>query len=338
MWEPAAARVATRLATALPQVGVVALRDDGSLVRWAGPASGGAVPGGGTPLTEADVRVEAAYASHDLYAGGPVRAFMIHLLKSPTVRWLQSSAAGFDPPVFAKLAAKGIRLSNTNANAIAVAEFALARVLDEFHPNRARRELQARGEWRRLTFREVAGTTWLVVGLGNIGGEVARRAQAFGAHVIGVRRRPAGGEPVAELVAPEGLSGALPRADVVVLTLPATPETLRLTDARFLAALKPGALLVNVGRGSLIDEPALLAALERGTPACAILDVFEREPLPPGHPFWSHPRVRLSAHSAADTAGTVARCDAQFLDNLERYVAGQPLRFEVEPALILGQR
>ena len=175
------------------------------------------------------------------------------------------------------------------------------------------------------------GTTWLVVGLGAIGTAVATRAAVFGARVVGVRRHPTGEEPVDALLAPTDPLDAVPTADVVVLAAPATAATERLVDARFLAAMRPGSVLVNVARGSLVDEAALLAALDRGVPKAAILDVFATEPLPADSPFWEHPRVVATPHSSSGGAGRHDRAAALFVENLGRYRRGEPLLHEVDP-------
>jgi len=267
--------------------------------------------------------IEVAWFDRALYDAGPTREFMVCCLKSPGLQWIQSAAAGFDHPVFAKLLDKGVALSNSHASAIGIAEFVVSAVLDLFQPHARRRELQLAKQWERASSREVCGTTWMIVGIGHIGTEVAVRAKAFGAHVIGVRRSPKGDEPADRVVTPDQLFEWLPPADVVVLAAPANRETQRLVDARFLAAMKPRSVLVNVGRGSVVDETALLAALDQGSLEAAVLDVFETEPLPAESPLWTHPRVRLSAHDAANSDGFGRRSDALFFGNLARYIAGE---------------
>lgn len=295
---------------------------------------GGALSLRGQPLAPGEAAPAAAWANSDLYDGGPVREFMIACLKSPTLRWIQSSAAGFDHPVFSMLVDKGIALSTSNASAVAIAEYVLAAVLNEYQAQTQRRELQRARRWERARFRETFGTTWLVIGIGNIGAEVAQRARAFGASVIGVRRSPRGGEPVDRMIAPGGVAEVLPQCDVVVLCAPANRDSIRLVDAAFLARMKPDSVLVNIARGALVDESALLASLDRGVPGCAVLDVFEDEPLPASSPFWSHPRVRLSAHDAANSDGFVRRSDALFVSNLQRFVSGQAPLHLAEPAVV----
>ena len=138
-----------------------------------------------------------------------------------------------------------------------------------------------------------------------------------------------------EMLTPARLRERLPEADVVVLALPLTPDNRGMVDADFLAALTPGrTVLVNVARGGHVDEAALIAGLAAERPAHAILDVFAREPLPADSPFWDHPQVSLTAHAAPWSDGLVARGDAQFLVNLRRFVAGEPLLNEASAAEI----
>ena len=175
-----------------------------------------------------------------------------------------------------------------------------------------------------------------MIGLGTIGIEVAERARAFGAHVIGARRTPQGGEPVDELVTPEQVREALSRADVVVLAVPATQDTVGMVDERFLAQMRPGSVLVNVARGSLVDEGALLGALDRGAPEAALLDVTATEPLPPESLLWTHPRVVLTPHTSALGEGRHARAAGIFLANLASYLADEPLVNVVTQVDVLG--
>src|SRR5262249_17864362 len=159
--------------------------------------------------------------------------------------------------------------------------------------------------------------TWLIIGLGAIGSDVARRAAAFGARLIGMRRHPTGTEPVDEGVAPGDLD-AVGRADVIVVAAPAPTRTRPPLDERVPAATKPGALVVNVARGALVDEAALLAALDRGQLGGAVLDVTDLEPLPPDDPLWAHPKILVSPHTSAHGHGTFVRAGEVFVANLER--------------------
>lgn len=283
----------------------------------------------GTPWEDADVEV--AWPTADLFEpGAPVRPFFAFLLQSTTLRWIQSPAAGVDAPVFAQLVRKGIRLTTSHVTDIPISEYVLRSVLDHYQRPQEWAASAADRAWRRHDFREVHGTTWLIVGLGSIGAATAVRARAFGATVIGVRRSPTGQEPVDRMIPPAEVTGALGEADVVVLAAPATPETRHLVDAAFLAAMKPGSLLVNIARGALVDEDALVAALDAGTTIeSAVLDVTATEPLPPDSPLWAHPAITVTPHDAAGGTGRFARAADLFLENLRRYREGDELLHEV---------
>jgi phosphoglycerate dehydrogenase-like enzyme len=278
---------------------------------------------------------EVAWGTSDLYLeGGPLRPFFGLLRRAASLRWFQSSAAGFDGPIFSELAGRGVRICNSHANSIPIAEFVLRAVLDRFQQADRWRLDQQSTRWEPHNFRELHGSTWLVIGLGGIGSAVAIRARAFGARVLGCRRQPVGDEPVDELVAPADLKNVADLADVVVVAAPANASTHRLIDAGFLALMRPGSILVNVSRGSLVDQDALLTALDRGTPDLAVLDVFDDEPLPADHPFWTHPSVVVTPHNAALGEGRYQRQAHLFEVNLDRYLAGQPLLNDVTAAVL----
>jgi phosphoglycerate dehydrogenase-like enzyme len=223
----------------------------------------------------------------------------------------------------------GTRLTTSHVTGIPIAEYVLRAVLDHYQDTSTWLDERRAQRWSPHDFREVHGTTWLVVGLGHIGTEVAMRAKAFGATVIGVRRRPDGAEAVDECIRPVELDRALGRADVVVLAAPGGPETEHLIDARRLARFRPGSVLVNVGRGSLIDEDALRTALDRGVPEVAILDVASDEPPPERSWLWEHPGVVLTPHSSAGGTARYERAANAFVDNLARWTNGEPLAYEV---------
>ena len=186
--------------------------------------------------------------------------------------------------------------------------------------------------WKRVDFREVASTRWLMLGFGNIGREIAQRLKPFGAHLTVVRRSNAA-DPLVDAVHPASdLPRLLPDADVVVLAAPLNDETRDLAGEAFFQAMKPGAILINIARGEIVDEDALRRGLDRDQPARAVLDVFRTEPLPADHWAWDHPKVRLTAHTSNAGDGLLARGDALFLDNLRRYMAGEPLRNEATKA------
>lgn len=281
--------------------------------------------------------VDVAWGSGDIFRSPATsRHFFGAARSSPTLRWLHTSAAGVDAPVFAELSDRGVTLTTSHVTGPPIAEYVLRAVLDWFQRAEEWREAAREHAWREHEFREVLGTTWLIVGLGSIGREVAIRARAFGAQVIGTRRAPRGDEPVDELVAPDRLLDAVPRADVVVLAAPATPETIGIVDAEFLGRMRPGSVLVNVARGSLVVESDLLAALDAGLPAAALIDVASSEPVSADSLLWVHPRVVLTAHSSGLGDGRHARAASIFVTNLERFVEGEPLVNVVRDRALIG--
>ena len=293
--------------------------------------AGGVTLHGETLAPEA-IRPDAGWANADLFFSPAFRPYLAALMSAPALQWVQSGAAGVDHPLFQRIIESGVRFTTSHGQAVGIAEYVIAGALDALQRGPERRAAQAAGRWERIDFREVGGSRWLVIGFGAIGQGVAERARALGAHITGVRRSGAA-HPAADRMATMQDARALAReADVVALCCPLTDETRRIADAAFLAAMKPGSILVNIGRGGLVDEAALLAALDRGTPERAILDVFETEPLPAGSRFWSHPRVSLTAHASGATAGQQPRNDTIFLENLRRFLAGEPLRHLVMPA------
>ena len=188
---------------------------------------------------------------------------------------------------------------------------------------------QRERRWERFAGTDVAGRTVLVFGVGRTGRAAARACRAVDMRVIGVKRSVEGVEPASlgldELHAPNRLHDLLPQVDALVLTAPHTPETEHVIGARELGLLPRGAVLVNVGRGKLIDEPALVSALESGHLGGASLDVFEQEPLPVDSPFWGMPNVIVSPHSASTSDRENGRITELFCDNLRRFLAGSPL-------------
>jgi phosphoglycerate dehydrogenase-like enzyme len=297
---------------------------------------GGVLKLDGREISVEEANPEIGWMTVELFGSPAARNFFVCLLKAPALKWVQSAAAGFDNPAFRGLVEKGARLTTNDAQADSMAEYVLWGVLDHFQRGPERRDAQARREWARLAYREVGRTRWLIIGFGAIGQAVAERAAPFGAHITGVRRRR-GDHPLAQAMAtPDQTRALLPDADVVVLAVPLGPATANLVDAGFLAAMKPGSVLVNVGRGDLVDEAALIAALDAGQPGHALLDVFHQEPLPAESPFWGHPRVTLTGHASSMGDGLGPRGEALFLDNLDRYLTGQPLLNEADPKDVLA--
>ncbi len=280
-----------------------------------------------------DAAVEVAWATADLFdADAPIRPFFRLALRPDTLRWFQSAAAGTDDAVFARLLARGVWLTTSHVTDLPIAEYVLRAVLDHYQDPARWAAARADRRWAPHDFREVAGTRWLVIGVGAIGAAVAVRARAFGATVTGVRRHPRGDEPVDAVVRPDQVVDAVGDADVVVVAAPATDDTHPLVHAQVLRSMAPGSVLVNVSRGALVYEGALIEALDRGVPEVAVLDVASTEPPPPDSPLWGHPRVVLTPHSSALGHGRHARAAEVFADNLAAYRAGETLAHEVTTA------
>jgi phosphoglycerate dehydrogenase-like enzyme len=290
----------------------------------------------GLDIDIAEVGADVIWATFEMFGGAEGRAHFMPIATAARPKWVHSAAAGFDDPLFRRIVESGALLTISHSMAIGIAEYVLANVLDHFQVANARRAAQSERHWRRVPFREIMGTTWLMVGFGAIGQEVARRARAFGARIVGVRRNQNSHALADHIMTLEDLPAVLPEADVVVMCIPHRPDTRRLADARFFGAMKAGSVFVNVSRGAVVDEPALLAALEHGAPSHAVLDVFEQEPLPRHHPFWTHPRVVVTAHTSPAGDGQQARGDALFLENLRRYMEGQELLNLADPADVLA--
>lgn len=228
---------------------------------------------------------------------------------APRLKFVQSASAGTDQYDRAVLKAAGIRLaSGQGVNANAVSEHAIALMLALLRRIPEARDNQAKRFWRGMMGDfakredEAGGKTAVVVGLGRIGGRIARLCKALGMQVLGVRQNVAGGpEGADEVHSFRELKSVLPRADFLILACPLTEETRHLVDAAALALLKPTAQVVNVARGRVVDEPAIIAALQAGAIAGAALDVTADEPLPADSPLWAMPNVLITPHTGGET-------------------------------------
>ncbi|BAQ45616.1 MULTISPECIES: D-2-hydroxyacid dehydrogenase [Methylobacterium] len=255
------------------------------------------------------------------------------LERAPRLRFIQSVSAGTDQFPKDALRARGIRLASAQGgNERAVAEHALALMLGLTRRLPEALCNQAAATWRPMIAdparreQELGGRTLLVIGLGRIGTRIARLGRAFDMRVIGLRRRPLeAGDPVEAVFSPDRLHAALKEADVVALACPLTPETENLIDEAALAAMKPGALLINVARGRVVDQDALARALTEGRIAGAGLDCFHDEPLPADAPFWRMPNVIVTPHSAGETSLYEGRVIALLIENLGRLQRGEEL-------------
>ena len=250
---------------------------------------------------------------------------------APRLRLVQSCSAGTDQYDRDVLRQAGIRLaSGQGCNANAVSEHAIAQILALLRRLPEARDNQAKRHWRGMMGDfarredEAGGKTAIVVGTGRIGGRIARLCKALGMRVIGVRRDPTQGVDGADEVHGfRDLPRLAPRADFLVLACPLTDETRNLVDAAVLAAMKPTARIVNVARGRVVDEPALVAALREGRIGGAALDVTADEPLPRDSPLWDMPQVLITPHTAGETHSYEDNVLDMMMENIERLWRGE---------------
>ncbi len=252
---------------------------------------------------------------------------------APSLRWLQSPGAGVDSPVFRTLIERGIRLTNSSGvHAEPIAQYIFTYVL-HWHRQVARHQAQqAAHEWNLLVSDDLTSKTLGIVGLGGIGQAAARVGKAFGMRVLGLRRTTSPSPHIDRLFGPEELHTLLSESDYVVLSVPLTNETRHLIGAAELAVMREDAVLINVARGNVVDEPALIEALRAGTIRGATLDVVSQEPLPQDSPLWTLENCVLTPHDSGWSPRASERLAALFLENLGHYVSGSPLRNEVQEA------
>ncbi len=254
---------------------------------------------------------------------------------APKLRWLHTGSAGVErilsPTVRGR---EGLIITDSGpAFESIIPEFVMARILSVARHLPEFAAQQQRHEWKDIRQQDILGSTMGIIGLGPIGRGVAKLAKAFGMCTLGFRRTQAPVENVDEvLTTPDGLLQLLSKSDFVVLAAALTEESRSLIGASQLAAMKPTAWIVNIARGALIDEDALLDALQSDRIGGACLDVFVKEPLPSDHPFWDLHNVQISPHDSPDTDSLRSRQIAIFTANLERFVRNEPLDNVVDVA------
>jgi phosphoglycerate dehydrogenase-like enzyme len=251
------------------------------------------------------------------------------------LRWIHATGAGVDAVLFPELVSSGVILTNSvGVFDQAIAEYVLGLIL-LFAKDLGRTvDLQRRHVWRHRDTENLRGRTALVVGAGGIGRAVARLARCAGMRVLAVARTARAGDPdLGRVVAVRDLHTVLGEADYVVIAAPLTAETRRLFGEAEFARMKRTARLINVGRGAIVDEGALLAALRSKRIAGAALDVFDREPLPKDHPFWDQPGLIVSPHMSGDFFEWRSDIAALFVENFLRWHRGKPLLNVVDKAL-----
>lgn len=283
--------------------------------------------------------VDAAFLTLDIrHSADSLKAF-VERISAPGFRWVHFPGSGYSQHKWlAPLMARGVRVTtSTGANAESVAVTALTGMLMLARRAAAWIDDRHTRQWNTWPEPEapadLAGQTVVVVGVGAIGGRFARYAKMLGMQVIGVRRSPRREEDAAErIVPPSELPALLPEADWLVLTCPLTDETFHLVDARKLALMKPGAYVINVARGEVVDDAALIPALQNRQIAGAYLDVFPQEPPAPDSPVWTLPNLILSPHIAALSRGNQWRATEIFMRNMAKFARGETLVNEVPAA------
>ena len=251
---------------------------------------------------------------------------------APKLRWLQASMAGAGE-VAKKAGLLETDVVVTTASGVysgPLAEFVVMAMLQHAKGLDRLRRNKAEKAWRQTHASSLEGATLCIVGMGNIGRAVADRIRPFGTRVVGVKRTVREDDPAwhhaDELYSTNRLHDALSEADYVAVTLPGTPETYRLVDAEAISAMKQGTYFINIGRGSVVDEGALVESLRSGHLSGAALDVFEVEPLPQESPLWEFDNVIISPHSTDNLPGLTNKLQTDlFCENLRRYLDGEPL-------------
>ncbi len=248
---------------------------------------------------------------------------------APRVRWLHSRSVGLDAILFPELIESPIPITNSRGIfSRSLAEFVMGAVL--FFAKDFRRMLrnQAAGIWEPFDVEEIHGQTLGIVGYGDIGRTTAQRARGMGMKILALRRRPelsAQDPAVDEALPPASKLDLMARSDYVVAAAPLTEQTRGLIGAKELYAMKPSAVFMNIGRGPVVDEAALIEVLQKGRIRGAALDVFETEPLAAGHPFYQMENVLLSPHCADNTPDWKEQAMLFFIKNFEHFRKGEPL-------------
>jgi phosphoglycerate dehydrogenase-like enzyme len=289
-----------------------------------------------TGKTTADFVARAAEAAAILHWSGSRDLLRSIFLASPHVRWVHSRAAGIDHLLFPELVASEVPFTNgTGVFSASLGEFALAAMLyfaKDFH--RMRRNQEA-GRWEQFDVEEISGRTVGIVGFGDIGRAVATRVHAMGMRVLALKRHaPDLADPLIDLYfKPAELEDMLSLCDYVVVCAPLTPETRHMISTAALAAMKSSAVLINLGRGPVVDQAAIVRALTEKKIRGAALDVFEHEPIPPGDPIWKLDNVFISPHCADHTKDWLNDAMRFFLKQYERFRNDEPLANVVQKHL-----
>jgi len=307
-------------------------QDMWTLPREMAAALDGAVPGARVWTPASREEADALLPEVEVVLGFAVRPH--NFARARRLRWVHCTAASATHVLFPGIVESEVRVTNARGiHADSMAEHAIGVLLAFARKLHRARDAQREHTWvQDALWGEpppigwLAGTTLGLIGLGRVGSAIAERGRAMGMRVLAVRLHPVSPPaPAHEQWGVERLPDLLEASDWVVIAAPHTTATTRLIGARELARMKPGARLVNLGRGAIVDEAALVEALHAGRVAGAALDVFEDEPLPAGSPLWDHPEVIVTPHTSGLGPRYWERVLEQFMANLRRFVAGEPL-------------
>ena len=255
-----------------------------------------------------------------------------HLKTAEQLKWIMVASAGLEKMPLREIANRGIVVTNVRGiHKTPMAETILAHILSIKKSLPLINENQRKGEWsKRVSPTELLGSTVIILGPGAIGGEVGRILQAFGVHTIGCNSSGTLPPFMDEIVTFDKLNEVLPKADIVISILPSTEQTKGLITYEHLQSMKQSAIFMNFGRGDLVKEQHLLRALKEEKIAYAVLDVFEKEPLAAGHPFWSMSNVIISPHISSHSSQYVIRALQIFSSNLNAWMEQKPLQNEID--------
>jgi phosphoglycerate dehydrogenase-like enzyme len=311
--------------------------DYGRRIRKANPRAKLIVPSidGGALTWSGDIaKAEVCCFSEDFWQDLEMRRLAIPaVFQMDGLKWFHTFSAGVDNPGFQALIDRGAKLTTSSgASAPSIAQYVLAMMLHRAKRVDEWREQQGRREWRQVNTNELTGQSAGIIGAGAIGTEVARLAQAFNMRVVAMRRSARRARYADEQLPPRRLHALLAKSDFVVLACPLTSETEGMVGEPELRAMKPTATLINIARGRIVQEDALIRALKERWIDAAVLDVFSREPLDPASELWSLPNVIVTPHNSGFSPLNMDRAMSIFIDNLARFVAGRKMRNLVQRA------